>query len=473
MKRLVSPLIALFIAAAFAVILPAPAMAAPGTITNPFDPLDNLGGSVDAHGGGVIKVGTYYYWFGENRNADNSFRYVSVYRSTNLIDWEFRGNPLTQASAPELNSANIERPKVIYNAATNRFVMWMHKESATDYNEARTAVASSATVDGDYTYHGSFRPLGNMSRDIGLFTENGDGYMYSAANNNRDLHIYKLTSDYLGISSLIANPWPGASRESPVLFKRNGVYFMLTSGTTGWNPNPAMYATATNIAGPWTAMSHVGDSTTFGSQPTYVLPIQGTSTTSYMYMGDRWAGAWKRPVNESQYVWLPLAFPTNTTLSMIYSSQITVDTATGTVTGNNTFQRITNRNSGLVADVLNKSTADGGNVAQYTWNGGNNQQWDFQDAGEGYFRIVNRNSGKCLEVNSNSQSDGANINQWACGGSNSLNQQWKLEPVGSYFQMRARHSNKCADVTDSSTANGANIMQWTCNGGNNQQWTRS
>ena len=37
-----------------------------------------------AHGGGVIKVGEYYYWFGENRNADNTFRYVSAYRSTDL-----------------------------------------------------------------------------------------------------------------------------------------------------------------------------------------------------------------------------------------------------------------------------------------------------------------------------------------------------------------------------------------------------
>jgi beta-xylosidase len=123
----------------------------PLTIANGTQFRDTAGNVVHAHGGGVLKVGTYYYWFGENRNADNTFRAVSVYRSTDLVTWEFRNNVLTQSSAAELASANIERPKVIYNASTGRYVMWMHKESASDYSQARAAVASSATVDGAYT----------------------------------------------------------------------------------------------------------------------------------------------------------------------------------------------------------------------------------------------------------------------------------------------------------------------------------
>ena len=58
---------------------------------------------------------------------------------------------LTQSSASELGVANIERPKVIYNTTTGKYVMWMHKENGTDYNEARAAVAISSTVDGNYT----------------------------------------------------------------------------------------------------------------------------------------------------------------------------------------------------------------------------------------------------------------------------------------------------------------------------------
>ena len=132
-------------------LLAGTAHAATVTITNGTQFTDTTGNAVHAHGGGVIKVGSYYYWFGENRNADNTFRYVSAYRSTDLKNWEFRNNVLTQATDPELAAANIERPKVMYNAATGKYVMWMHKENGTDYSEARAAVAVSDTVDGNYT----------------------------------------------------------------------------------------------------------------------------------------------------------------------------------------------------------------------------------------------------------------------------------------------------------------------------------
>ena len=183
-----------------------PAHAASVTLPNATQFTDTTGAVVPAHGGGVIKVGSAHYWFGENRNADNTFKAVSVYRSTDLRTWEVRRNVLTQAIDPELAVANIERPKVIFNSTTGKLAMWMHKENATDYNQARAAVAVavSDTVDGDYTWQGSFRPLGYMSRDITLFRDDdGTGYMISAANNNRDLHIYRLTADYLGVESRV------------------------------------------------------------------------------------------------------------------------------------------------------------------------------------------------------------------------------------------------------------------------------
>ncbi|GII77045.1 beta-xylosidase [Sphaerisporangium rufum] len=466
-----------------ALILLAAAIAAPAgtahaaavTVTNGTQFLDTGGAVVHAHGGGVLKVGDYYYWFGENRNPDNTFRAVSVYRSTDLSRWEFRRDVLTRSSAAELNVANIERPKVIYNAATGRYVMWMHKENGSDYGQARAAVASSATVDGDYTYHGSFRPLGQyMSRDITLYNDNGTAYMISAADENRDLLIYRLTSDYLNVSTLVGNFWNDAVREAPAMFKRGNTYFLLTSAATGWNPNQARYATAPSISGPWTGWTNVGDGTTFNSQPAYVLPVQGSSTTSYLYLGDRWAGAWGGRVNDSQYVWLPITFPSETSMSLTWYPQITIDTATGVVAGagsTSPYHRITARHSGKVIDVVNASTANNAEVKQYPWNGGGNQKWQFQDAGGGYYRLVSQNSGKCLDVANGSTADGANIIQYTCGGG--ANQQWQWVATGGYYQLRARHSGKCLDVVDASTADGADITQYTCNGGTNQQWTRT
>ncbi|ONI90029.1 beta-xylosidase [Saccharothrix sp. ALI-22-I] len=450
------------------------AQAAPVTVTNGIQFTDTTGAVVHAHGGGMLKVGSYYYWFGENRNTDNTFRAVSVYRSTDLRTWEFRNNVLTQSSAAELGSANIERPKVVYNSSTGQFVMWMHKENGTDYGEARAAVATSATVDGNYTYRGSFRPLGHMSRDITLFRDDdGTGYMISAARENADLHVYRLTPDYLGVSSLVHTLWPGSWREAPAMFKRNGVYFLLTSGATGWNPNQQKYATASSVAGSWSALSNIGDGTSYGTQTAHVVPVQGTQTTSYLYLGDRWAGAWGGRVNESRYVWLPLRFPSDTSMSMSWSPQVGIDTTTGVVNpvGSGTpYETFVARHSGKCADIPSSSRADGTALKQYPCNGGQNQQWQLEDAGGGYYRLIARHSGKCLDVADSSTADGAAVAQYPCNGGQ--NQQWQAQATGSHYRLVARHSGKCLDVTSGSSADGAVIKQYTCNSGTNQQWTR-
>jgi hypothetical protein len=256
------------------------------------------------------------------------------------------------------------------------------------------------------------------------------------------------------------------------MFKRGSTYFLVTSAATGWNPNQARYATAPSISGPWTGWTNVGNATTYSSQPTFVLPISGSSGTSYLYLGDRWAGAWGGPVNSSQYVWLPLAFPSATSLTLNWYPQVTIDAAAGTVTGVAPVSyRVTNRNSGKVMDVVSNSTANSAEVKQYTWNGGGNQKWAFEEAGGGYVRLVNLNSGKCLDVASASTANGANIIQYTCGAG--TNQQWQWVATGGYFQLRARHSGKCLDVVNANTADGADIQQYTCGTGTNQQWSRA
>lgn len=467
MRRVYAILVALCCAFAAALVTAGPAQAAAQTITNGTQFSDTSGNVVHAHGGGVIKVGSYYYWFGEDRNADNTFRYVDAYRSTDLKNWEFRNHVLTQSSASELGTAYIERPKVIYNASTGKFVMWMHKENGVDYSEARAAVAVSDTVDGAYTYQGSFQPLGQyMSRDITTFVDtDGTGYMVSAARENYDLQIYKLTADYTGIDSLVANPWVGGHREAPALFKRGGVYFMLTSAATGWNANQQQYATATSIAGPWTAMTNVGDSTTYNSQAAYVLPVQGTSGTSYLYMGDRWGNSFGGTVNDSRYVWLPLTFPSSTSMSMSWSPEVTIDTAAGTITGTSaTYETLTARHSAKCADVPGQSLLTGVALSQYTCNGGNNQKFWFKSVGSGYYELMTRHSSLCLTENA------TGVTQENCA--TATTQQWSVTASGSYVLLKSRASGECLDVNGASTANSAALITYTCNGGTNQQWTR-
>ena len=70
-------------------------------------------------------------------------------------------------------------------------------------------------------------------------------------------------------------PWcknmGGSKREAPALMKRNGVYFILSSTTSGWDPNQVCFGTATSLSGTWSSLQNVGNSTTFDSQPTFLL----------------------------------------------------------------------------------------------------------------------------------------------------------------------------------------------------------
>ena len=442
---------------------------------------DTSGNAIQAHGGGMIKVGNDYYWFGENRDDTGHFQGVSCYRSTDLKNWTYIRDVLTKNSATELNYSWIERPKVMYNASTGQFVMWMHWENGTHYGEARAAVAYCNTVDGNYTYQGSFRPLagtgiidhgidGYMSRDCNVFVDtDGTGYFISAANENEDLMLYKLTSDYRNIDSLVVKLFAGAKREAPCLFKRGSNYFLLTSGCTGWTPNQAQYTVSTSLTSGWASMKNMGDGNTFYSQPAYVIAVQGTSSTTYLYTGDRWGGAWSGKVNESMYVWAPISFPTSTTMSMSWANNLSINSAAGTVTGNvNNFKFINQKSSKLI-DVDGGSLVDGGNIIQYTDNSADNQKWQLQYDGAGFFKFKNVKSGKLIDVSSGSTLQAANILQWTDNGGD--NQKWRIIDKGNgYYMLKNKKSGLLIDVVDGSTSDGANILQMSSTGATNQSW---
>jgi hypothetical protein len=86
------------------------------------------------------------------------------------------------------------------------------------------------------------------------------------------------------------------------------------------------------IAGPWNnSFGPLGaNGSTWKSQPTYVIPIVGSQTTTYIYAGDLWDSS---NLSLSTYLWLPLKFD-GTTWSLSYSAQWSINLATGVVTAN-------------------------------------------------------------------------------------------------------------------------------------------
>jgi hypothetical protein len=181
--------------------------------------------------------------------------------------------------------------------------MWLHWEGM-NYGTAEAGVFTSDSVDGDYTQVRHMRPNGNMSRDDTLFRDDdGKAYFLSAANENADSALYELTDDYTDIARQIATLWPGSYREAPAIMKANGVYFIVGSGATNWDPNQQKYATAPSMDGPWSALSNVGDATGYDTQTAFIIPFKGSKTTTYIYAGDRWQDP---DLGSSKYIWLPI-----------------------------------------------------------------------------------------------------------------------------------------------------------------------
>jgi beta-galactosidase len=262
-----------------------------------------------------------YYWYGEYRSSQKfvrpttgdtygGFNGLSVYSSTDLMNWTYCGltiSPVADDPSSEFNPEDIiERPKVLFNEASGKYVMWFHVEDP-DRTLNRVGVAISDTPTGTFAYQGSFRPLGLDSRDMTLFQDDdGRAYLVFTVERNSSLRIARLTDDYLALTGEAAQPYISSNkREAPAMLKTNGKYFLLTSGVTGFDPNPSMYAVADTVLGQYTIVgnpfSGIGSSTSYQSQPAFILPIAGTS--DFIYMGDRWN---RNALDDSRYVWSPL-----------------------------------------------------------------------------------------------------------------------------------------------------------------------
>jgi hypothetical protein len=323
------------------------------TINNTGPWNDTTGKHIQAHGGGFLKVCDTWYWFGEdktlNTNGTGNFHAVGCYASKDLVTWEHRNSVVTTSTDPVLNNVNliIERPKVLYNASTKMYVMWAHWDMEScaggggGYCDSEAIVFTSPTVDGNYKYEKHFQPGGgNTSRDCTLWQEpDGSAYFIStggpggnAGGNFHDTEVYQLSSDYLSVQNT-TKIWANDTREAYAFWKANGKYYGVSSAQTGWAPNEAAYLTSTGtLAGPWNnSFSPLGqNNSTWSSQPTYVIPIVGSETTTYIYASDLWNS---NNLSLSTYLWLPLKFD-GTTWSLSYSAQWSINLATGVVTTN-------------------------------------------------------------------------------------------------------------------------------------------
>ncbi|KAF9258587.1 galactan 1,3-beta-galactosidase [Marasmius fiardii PR-910] len=327
---------------------------------------DTSGNVIQAHGGGILKVGSTYYWHGEDK-AHNSglFRAVSCYSSSDLVSWTRQTDSLTPIAGTMISTSNIvERPKVLFNSGNSEYVMWFHSDSS-NYGSAMVGVATSKTPCGPYAYKGSWRPLGAESRDMGLFQDDdGTAYVLYASDNNQNFKISRLDTNYYNVTTQVS-VLSGSTLESPGIIKRSGVYYLFASHTTGWDPNPNKYFRATSLSGPWSAQADIAPpaTRTYFSQNAFDLPLGSNG----IYMGDRW-----RPslLGSSRYVWFPLSWSSgNPQIVQADVWSVNLNDGTYTVAAGTTYEAESGTRSGSSTLISDSSFSGGGGVG-FLGNGG-------------------------------------------------------------------------------------------------------
>ena len=353
--------------------------------------LDTNGKHINAHGGNIILHEGRYYWYGENRPYQGFTTEVGVevYSSTDLKTWKDEGVALavSETAGHDIERGCImERPKVLHNPKTGKFVMLFHLElKGKGYEAARVAFAVSDTPTGPFRFIRSTRlhagkwPFdytkqmqkeaqktdakawkewwtpawrkevskgmylwrdfegGQMSRDMTVYVDtDGKAYHITSSQENLTLLVSELTDDYLDFNGRYNTIALGGQNEAPTIVKHGGKYWLICSGCTGWDPNEARMFVADKIWGPWKQLR-----SPFGGKAKAYLYIEsrdkhheefdasktfGCQGTYILDLGDKqyfMADRWNpRHLSHSLHVWLPIQYQEDGTPYIEWTTEV-------------------------------------------------------------------------------------------------------------------------------------------------------
>lgn len=267
--------------------------------------LDTGGNRIHAHGGSILTVDGVYYWYGENkeRSTPGSGIWhwgVRCYSSTDLYNWEDRGliipPDLDDPTSPLHPSQYTDRPHIVYNARTQQYVCWIKVMTMGELAQRSTVLVADSLLGPYRVVNEWLRPLSMHAGDFDLVVdpEDGKGYYYFERVHS-ELICADLTDDYTDVTGYYSTHFPLEQppyvREAPAYFRRDRRHYLLTSGTTGYYPNPSEVATAPSYHGPWQVLGdpHPTDPTrtSFRSQISSVFKHPGKKDL-YIALGDRW-----------------------------------------------------------------------------------------------------------------------------------------------------------------------------------------
>jgi hypothetical protein len=228
------------------------------TVNNDLPRMDRNGQIVDAHDGRIIQFGKTFYWYGTRYGGTNGFtaanEYV-CYSSQNLAQWKYEGVLLPQKPA-----GVYYRPHVVHNKRTDKYILW--------YNwypqlwNGRFGVAISDRPTGPFKIVNDSVVVKHNALgvgDLGVFTDD-DGRAYLSYNTitNHKVSVELLDGNYTA-STLQGSDFIAEHCEAGAMFKRNGVYYLLTDYTCCFctQGSGARIYTATQPLGPYTCRQNI------------------------------------------------------------------------------------------------------------------------------------------------------------------------------------------------------------------------
>lgn len=264
--------------------------------------MDTDGNLIQTHGGSLFFENDIFYWYGEDKSHTDGITDIwtwgiKCYSSEDLYNWKYVGY-LIEPDIENVDSMlhpnrRMDRPHIVYNEKTAKYVLWL-KYSGED---ACFAVLTADKFLGPYEMiKDRFRPMGMKAGDfdIGIDEDTKQGYLYFDSNHN-GMTCVELTDDYLDVTDKTSTHfnalYPPFCREAPAHFIRKEKHYIVTSGMTGYLPNPSETAEATDWHGPYTLQGdpHVNDNSraSFNSQISQIFK-HPKKKDLYIALADRW-----------------------------------------------------------------------------------------------------------------------------------------------------------------------------------------
>ncbi|MEO2019657.1 MAG: family 43 glycosylhydrolase [Fuerstiella sp.] len=293
------------------------------SIVNGADWVDVEGRPIQAHEGDLARFDGVFYWYGSSyaNNPGGKFDIadgpvwngVQVYRSTDLVNWTYRGVALPRPKNGWGELGATGRSHVIYNEKTKKYVMWYRWYLHVPASFLMVAVADHP--EGPFTVLGP-REMGTsngFASDMNIFKDD-DGKAYviycdhgehgvQGGSATYTIRIDSLSDDYLDTNQDGVEVF-AKGVEAPAMTKYKGKYIAVGSGVHGWAGSETVCAVAESPLGTWTQRKNISENSTWNSQVTDLFYLKESDTV--VALCDQWWIPDKSDINKSRYLFLPL-----------------------------------------------------------------------------------------------------------------------------------------------------------------------